>query len=147
MLYNSTLTDENRTLPTCPTIFEQINGTSSKINGQHILANRQSTPVNPIPNLMDDGPSPGNVTFTSLHNQHGLANCEGNCLDRTPNLLDDDVVPASETTIHLNNLLTQGETPLAKDAAINGNTSMVNGSAGPQSSICSSSETEESLRW
>jgi hypothetical protein len=199
MLYNSILTDDNRTPPACPTIFEQINGTSSKINGQHILANRQSTPVNPIPNLMDDGPSPGNVTFTSLHNQHGLANCEGNCLDRIPNLLDDDVVPASETTNHLDNLLTQpndpsrrakerhvevytndkishvkgnavladgntglignhtntdgsvapkkGETPLAKDAAINGNTSMVNGSAGPQSSICSSSETEESLRW
>jgi hypothetical protein len=132
-----------RTPPACPTIFEQINGTSSKINGQHILANRQSAPVNPIPNLMDNGPSPINGTFTSIHNQHGLANCEEKHFDRIPNLLDDDLVSASDTTYHLDNLLAQPDDPSRrvkerhvevytddKISHVNGNAVLANGNTG-----------------
>jgi hypothetical protein len=100
-----------RTPPARPTIFEQINGASTKVNGQHILANHQSVTVNPIPNLMDDSPTPINGTSTSIHDHHALANLKTNQFNMIPNFLDDDAALINGTTNHLNNPLTKPNGP------------------------------------
>ena len=100
-----------RTTPTRPTIFEQINGASTKVNGQHILANHQSRPVKPIPNLIDDGPTPTNGTSISVPNQHALPNRKTASVNIIPNLLDDDVASLDGAANHIKNPLSQANGP------------------------------------
>lgn len=119
--------------PVRPTIFEQINGPSPKINGKHILANRQSMTSSEIPNLMDDIPNTTIVNSTSIHNQHALANHKAIPVSMTPNLMDDDTAPTNLAAKHPSNTITQtnGAAKQVKEQHLftDGKVSHVNGRA------------------